>query len=155
MFINTDDLGGTIYNYQMEQITDGDDSIILEAIQAAESEVRSYLASNNKREWNDGRPKYDINKIFTAVGAQRNALIVRHCATIAKFYIVELCNADIIYEQSKERYDRAVGWLKQLAKGEINLDTLPIITQDDDESQGSTDDTSPFIYGSREKFNHE
>lgn len=150
MFLEISDLGGVIYKYQIEQITEGNNDITLQAIAAAESEVRSYLVANNKREWNDGRLKYDIEKIFSAKGDKRNTLLVSHTCTIAKYYIAELCNADFLYERTKERYDRAISWLKQLAKGDVNLDNLPQINDDLSEDKQST-----FIYGSRPKFNHE
>ena len=148
MFLTTADLGTTIYSYQIAQITDGDESILLQAMASAEEEVRSYLAAI---EWSDGRPRLDVPAILGATGTGRNALLVRMTATIAKFYIIELCNADIIYETAKERYDRAVTWLRQLARGEIKLSTLPETSDIDPDAAG----TEPFIYGSREKFNHE
>lgn len=155
MFIQPEDLGTTIYNYQIDQITESDESLVIQAILSAESELRGYLASNNKREWRDGRLKYDLEAIFSASGDDRNPLLVRHCVTIAKWYVVDLCNADVIYEHAKERYDRAVSWLVKLAKGDVTLDTLPIITDEGSGTDTGTDDTSPFIYGSREKFTHE
>ena len=148
MFLQIADLGTTIYSYQIDQITEGDENIPLQAIASAEEEVRSYLAAI---EWSDGRPRLDIPAILGATGNSRNALLVRMTATIAKFYVIELCNADIIYETAKERYDRAVTWLRQLSRGEIKLSTLPETPDIDPESTG----TDPFIYGSREKFNHE
>lgn len=147
MFLEITDLGTTIYSYQIDQITEGDENIPLQAMASAEEELRSYLAAI---EWSDGRPRLDIPAILGATGTGRNALLVRMTSTIAKFYIIELCNADIIYETAKERYDRAVTWLRQLARGEIKLTTLPE-TPETDDSTG----TEPFIYGSREKFNHE
>ena len=156
MFLEIEDLKNCIYNYQIDQITDGDTSITLQAIAAAEQEVRSYLAANNMREWADGRLRYDVEAIFSATGNERNPLILSHTATIAKYYIIELCNADIIYEIAKERYDRAVAWFKDLAKGTINLDTLPQLPEDDGSGDGEDgENTYPFVYGSREKFNHE
>ena len=73
--------------------------------------------------------------------------------SIAKWHIVDLCNADVIYEHAKERYDRAVTWLNKLSKGEITLNTLPVIENNPTETDD--DSTAPFAYGSREKFNHE
>lgn len=151
MFLQIQDLKGSIYNYQIDQITDGDTNITLQAIAAAEQEVRSYLVANNMREWADGRLVYDVDAIFKAEGSDRNPLIVSHMATIAKYYIVELCNADIIYEIAKERYDRAIEWFSKIAKGDLNLDTLPQVKPDEKEDN----ETYPFIYGSRKKFNHE
>ena len=151
MFLQESDLGSTIYEYQIEQITDGDDGITAQAMQAAEEEIRSYLSGNNKKEWADGRPRYDVDAILSATDEQRNALLVRQAVTIAKWYIVELCNTDIIYEHAKERYDRVISWLIKLAKGEINLSTLPVLAPETE----NTDDSYPFVYGSRDKFSHE
>lgn len=148
MFLQIADLGTTIYSYQIEQITEGDENIPMQAMASAEEEVRSYLTAI---EWSDGRPRLDVPAILGATGTNRNALLVRMTATIAKFYVIELCNADIIYETAKERYDRAITWLRQLSRGEIKLSTLPETPDIDPESTG----TEPFIYGSREKFNHE
>lgn len=150
MFLQKEDLPSTLYGYQLEQITEGNDDIVDIAMAAAEEEVRSYLTGNNKREWLDGRLPYDVNAILATTGNNRNALIVKHTITIAKWWIVDLCNADVIYEQTKERYDRAINWLKQLASGEVNLSTLPTINNDVD-----TNPKQPFSFGSRNKFNHE
>ncbi|MCC4211362.1 phage protein Gp36 family protein [Leeuwenhoekiella parthenopeia] len=148
MFLTKDDMPSAMYGYQMEQITEGNDDIIDVAMAAAEEEVRSYLSGNNRREWLDGRLQYDVDAILTAQGESRNALILKHAVTIAKWWIVELCNADIIYEQAKERYDRAIAWLNKLAKGDVTLSTLPTLSQEVTERE-------PFSFGSREKFNHE
>lgn len=152
MFLTQEDLGSTIYDYQIEQITEGDNDIVEQGLQAAEEEVRSYLSGNNKKEWSDGRLRYDVNAILSAVGTQRNALIVRQASTIAKWYIVELCNTDAIMEHAKDRYDRAIAWLKKVSTGELNLSTLPTLPEN---PESSTDDIGAFIYGSRAKFTHE
>ena len=109
---------------------------------------RGYLSESNRREHLDGRLHYDVTAIFGAAGSQRNALLLTLTLTIAKWYIVELCNADIIYEVAKERYDRAVALLNKIAKGDINLAGLPLITPSDDQPSG-------WRYGSRPKFTHE
>ncbi|MDB0603179.1 DUF1320 family protein [Tenacibaculum maritimum] len=150
MFLTKDDLPSTLYNYQLDQITEGNDDIVDMAMAAAEEEVRSYLSGNHKKEWLDGRLQYDVNAILTATGNDRNALILKHAVTITKWWIVELCNADVIYEQTKERYDRAVDWLKQLASGKVNLGSLPLI----DPETANQSERDPFSFGSREKFNH-
>lgn len=154
MFLKKEDLKNNIYSYQIDQITEGDDTIVLQALDTAEMEARSYLTLNNKKEMNDGRMKYDVDKIFNATGTERNPLIVSVTLSIAKWWIVDLCNAEIIYSQAKERYDRAIGWLKDLSKGNANLNTLPLIDEKAPDA-GDSEDTWPWIYGSRKKFNHE
>jgi len=148
MFLTKADMPSTMYGYQLEQITEGNDDIVDIAMAAAEEEVRSYLSGNNKRQWQDGRLQYDVDAILNKVGDARNALILKHTTTIAKWWVVELCNADVIYEQTKERYDRAVDWLNKLAKGDVNLSSLPQIDTE-------LSSKEPFSFGSRKKFNHE
>ncbi|MBK5719782.1 DUF1320 family protein [Dysgonomonas sp. Marseille-P4677] len=152
MFITIQELQTVMYNYQIIEITEHNDDIALQAIDAAIEEVRSYLAPNNKKEFDDGRPLYDVDKIFEATGNDRNALIVRYCLSIAAWYICELANVDIIHEQVKERYDRAIAWLKSVVKGDANP-RLPILNTDNNGEAGSS--KKPFRYGSRPKFNHE
>ena len=94
---------------------------------------------------------YDVEAIFSATTTDRNSLILQHCATLAKWHIVELCNADIIYEKAKDRYDRAVSWFTKISKGTINLTTLPQLVRTDT----NTDiEIQPFQGGSGKKFNH-
>lgn len=150
MFLQKNDMPSTIYGWKIEQIIEGDDTILQIAMAAAEEEVRSYLTGNYKREWGDGRLQYDVDAIFSATGTARNPLILKHCVVIAKWWLVDLSNADIIMEQARERYDRSVDWLKQLSRGDINLSSLPTIDEDDVDP-----DRQPFAFGSRKKFNHE
>lgn len=141
MFIEISDLGSAIYGYQIEQITEGNNDLTLQAINAAIEEVSGYLSGNSL---------YDVTAIFAATGTDRNALIVTHTVTVAKWYLVELCNADVIYEQAKERYDRATAWLKLLSKGAVTVASLPTIPIAE-----SSAETDTFGFGSRPKFNHD
>ncbi|MCH4829794.1 DUF1320 family protein [Flavobacterium columnare] len=150
MFLTKEELGSVMYGYQITQITQGDDAVILQAIAAAIVEVKSYLTANNKKEWSDGRLQYDVNAIFSAEGNHRNPLILEVTKTVSKWWIVQLCNADVIYEQAKERYDRAIQWLTKLSKGTVNLEDLAQL-----DSNASTTERQPFSSGSRAKFNHE
>lgn len=151
MFLDITDLGQVIYGYQIEQITEGDDTLVLQAIHAAIEEAQSYLTPNkNNIDTFDGRMLYDVDAIFNSTGLDRNALILQHTATIAKWHLIQLCNADIIYQQAKERYDRAVSWFMNIAKGIINMANLPQLTIDP-----TTEEKYPFYSGSRTKFNHD
>ena len=139
-FLDKTDLASAIYGYQVDQITEGNDEIVYQAIEAAIQEVKSFLSET----------LYDTVAIFSATGTNRNALLLAHTKTIAKWYIVELCNADIIQEQAKDRYDRAISWLTKLSKGTVALNELPTISITTTESE-----TDTFGFGSRTKFNHE
>lgn len=151
MFLEPTDLGQVIYGYQTNQITEGNNDIVLQAIYAGIEEAKSYLTPNtNSITAFDGKLLYDVEAIFGATGLDRNALILQHTATIAKWHLIQLCNADIIYQQAKESYDRAVSWLMNIAKGIINLSSLPQLTINPE-----TEEKYPFYSGSRTKFNHD
>ncbi|MFC4262462.1 phage protein Gp36 family protein [Ferruginibacter yonginensis] len=152
MFIQKEELKSTMYSYQLEQISEGDDSIILMGINAAVDEVKSYLTSNNKKTWIDGRPLYDVATIFAATGNNRNALLLEITKTVAEWWIIKLCNADAIYEHVKERYDRAITYLKQLGKGEVTISSLPLLPTD---GSNNAETIAPFRMGGRPKFSHE
>lgn len=152
MFITKEDLGNVIYDYQLDQITEGDDNIVAQGIAAAIEEAKSYLTSNPEdKKWLDGRLLYDVEAIFNAEELDRNSLILQHCCTLAKWHIAELCNADFIYEKAKERYDRAIAWFTKIANGTINLSSLPQLVRNEE----TVGDKQPFEFGSRAKFNHD
>lgn len=150
MFITKAELKSVIYAYQIDQITEQDDDIITMAITAATDEAKSYLRPNNKKQWIDGRPLYDVDVVFAAVDAARNSLLMEMVKSIAIWYVCRLCNVDMIYDNLKDRYDRTIEWLKQVNQGDITLD-LPILAPDDSDSNTRL----PFRFGSRVKFNHE
>lgn len=153
MFLQPSDLKNNIYDYQVDQITEGDETIVVQALEVAEQECRSYLEANvNLRPNLDGRYLYDVETIFSKRDTKRNALIVQYCITIAKWYIVDLSSADIIMEQAKERYDRVLKNLENLATGKTTLGSLPLIRIEDDPDM---DELKPFSFGSRKKFHHE
>jgi phage gp36-like protein len=156
MFLSQAELKSTIYDYQVDEITEGDDAIVEQAIEAAIDEVKSYLTPGGLAEWDDGRKRYDVTAIFGATGNSRNALILAHVKTIAKWWIVQLSNPDIIYEQVKERYDRSVEFLTKVAKGIITIGSLPEYTPPATDGNGNPlPPPEVAVYGSRQKFNHE
>lgn len=154
MFIEIEELKSHIYQYQIEQITEFDDDIVYMAINAAIDEVRSYVTPTGKRGWADGRPLYNADLIFSAIGLNRNALLLQVTKTIAVWNLIMLCNVDMLYEQWKERYDRAVTWLKQLNTGAVAVSGLPVLSTSDTEADAYTG-SLPFRFGTRAKFNHE
>lgn len=149
MFLQTIEMKSVIYKYQMDQITEADDDIVMIAITAAEDQVKSYLRPGNKKNWQDGRPLYDVDVIFAKTGTDRNALLLEITKNIAEWYLIRLCNVDMLFENIKDRYDRDIDWLKQVQSGETVLD-LPVI-----DPTTISNDRQPFRFGSRPKFNYE
>lgn len=154
-FLKPQELKTAIYQYRIDDITEEDDDIILIAIEAAIQEVQSYFTPNFQKEWGDGRFTYDVEAIFSAENNDRNPLILKHTKTIAVWNVIELSNVDMIYEQVKERYDRAVEWLEKFAKGKVSLSGLPTKDVEKLDENGNPIEPEPFRFGSRPKFNHD
>lgn len=156
MFLEIDELRSVMYKYQLDVIIENDNSIAVMAIKSAVSEMKSYLNPSNQKQWQDGRPQYDVDKIFNAQGDDRDALILELCKDIALYRVCRLSNVDIIHAHVIEKYDRAIDWLEKVAglKGAPTLTPdLPTIESDDEGETGSS--KKVFRYGSRPKFNHE
>lgn len=158
MFLTVEEMKDVLYSYQADEIAEGDEQIIENGINAAVNEVRAYFTASNQKQWNDGRPKYDIDKIFGAAGDARDPWVLRMCKTMAAWNICELSNVDIIYDKVKERYDNVIKTLEKIAGiGEYKdsptlTPDLPTIEPDPDDGSSSQ---KPFRYGSRKKFRHE
>ena len=125
-----------IYEHVMDDISENDDATVAQCIEAAVSEVKSYLAS-----------RYDVASIFAATGNNRNPLILEDTKVIAVWNLIRLSNSELIYQQWRERYDRIVDFLRQVSEGKVTPD-LPIATDEHG---------NPIIksrFGSNPKFQH-
>lgn len=154
-FLTKDELRSVLRENKIAQISDSDDTIVQMSISAGITEVTSRIAPNNKRTWQDGRLKYDITKIFSATGEDRNPLILEITKVVSMWWLICRNNAGVHYEVIRDRYSAAVEYLKDLASGEANDPTLPVIQDPVDENGNPTSLVKPFRMGSRKKFNHE
>lgn len=136
MFISKEEIKTHLYDYQVDQITDNDDSIVVSAIDTAVAEVKSYLAN-----------RYDTAAIFAAQGSERSALIVEHVKICAVWHLLLLCNVDAIYERYEKAYEHSVSFLKQVADGLLSPD-LPYLQTSDGSPSGT------IQISSHPKFNH-
>ena len=148
-FLTKDDLKSGIREYQLNAITDNDDDIVQQAIDSGIEEVSSSLVANDKKEWFEGQFRYDVDAIFSATGAARNALMLSNTITVTLWHLVGLANTGLDYKDLEGRYDRAIKYVTDLASGKKNSGTLPKITIPPPADQ------QPFAMGSRCKFNHD
>ncbi len=155
MFISPEELNTALYAYQIDEITEANSDIAQMAIDAAVEEMKSYLAPNSQTRWRDGRPRYDVAAIFEATAANRNPLIMELCKSIAVWYVCRLSNVDVIHEQVKERYNRAIEWLEKVAGVGKYADApalspnLPLLADNPDNP------IQPVRSGSHTKFIHD
>lgn len=157
MFLSIEEMKSVLYEYQMNEIAEGDEQIIWDGINAGVNEVKSYFTASNQKQWSDGRPVYDIKTIFGAEGNERDPWVLRMCKTVAAWNICELSNVDIIYQQVKDRYDYVIKTLEKIASIGDYKDS-PSLTPDlptIDPDTVPDNEKKPFRYGSRPKFHHE
>lgn len=166
MFLTIEELKSVLYEYQLDDIANGDDAVLEDAIDAAVCEVQSYLlAANQRREtatlskqqyaaWN----LYDTEAIFTAEGINRNQFLLRLTKRVAAWNVIELAAPDVLYERIKERYDAAISTLEKVAglgeyaNSRLIMPGLPTILEAETESEQKA---QPIRMTSRPKFNHE
>lgn len=109
MFLEPKELNSKIYTYQLSQITEGEEALITVAIESAIEESSSYLSL-----------RYDVEKIFTSQGTDRNAHLLNVVKTLALWNIIQLANVDMIYNKVQDEYDRAINWLNRIATGRLS-----------------------------------
>lgn len=90
MYLTPEELKSHMYAHIVEEITEGDEQIVLQAIEAAVEEVRSYL-----------RPRYDTDRIFAAEGSERNALVLENTKIVTVWNLIKLSNVETIYEYGR------------------------------------------------------
>jgi hypothetical protein len=169
MFITIEEMKAVLYEYQMNDIVENDDDIVLSGIVAAIEEVRSYLAASNERRYQADLDKqqytrwkvYDLDAIFNAADSKRNAFILRLCQRIAAYNVCELSNVDVVYNHVKERYEGCIKTLEKIAgmgeyaNAQLFISSLPSPASSGDEDNGNANEVKPFRAGSRPKFQHE
>lgn len=132
-FILPDELKTHLYAENIDAIARHDDTILIMAIDTAEAEAYGYLGS------------YDRDKIFSAQGDERNALLLTFVKDIAVWHFICICNAGVDIQLRKDRYEHAIAWLRAVQKSEIKPN-LPIL--DDSNNDGKPDGIGEYIYGS-------
>ena len=132
-FIDPEDYDATVHRDIIDSLTRGDDSILDICEDRAVEEMKSYLSV-----------RYDVERIFAARGDERHPLILMVCLDIAAYHIYSVGNPQKLQNGiRKERYDRAVEWLKAVAKGTVSINGAPLL---EEESREQT-----FFYRARPK----
>lgn len=111
MFLVKDDLKVSILLEELDEITRGDDTTVVQALVAAEAEMRQWLFDT-----------FDVDTVFAATGASRHALLIQYGADIAIYFLVASGQGGQDFDDRKSRYDRAITWLKSAAKTDLYAD---------------------------------
>jgi phage gp36-like protein len=123
-FIQLSDYDSTVHRDILDSLLRGeadDNSRIIEDCEMqAISEMKSYL---NK--------SYDVEKIFTTEGTARHPLVLMYAKDIAVYHLFCIHNPIKMSQIRKDRYERAVDWLKGVASGLITVDGAPRLPEDE------------------------
>lgn len=119
-FIELTDYKSSIHDEILDALTRNDDEIVEVCEDRAIAEMRSYLSG-----------RYDCDSIFSATGADRHPLILMMALDIAIFHIFCVHNPQKLSQMRKDRYDRAIEWLKAVSKGDINVEGAPTVSAEE------------------------
>lgn len=117
MYIETNEITTHLGVEQIEAISDGNSTMLEEAINSALVQVRGYL-----------KGKYDIAAEFAKTGTARNSLLVTYVKDIAVWHFINICHVNTSIEERAKRRDDAVKDLMKAQKGDFDfeLPALPV-----------------------------
>lgn len=113
-FINPEDYDASMHREILESIIREDEAVLEICEDQAIEQMKSYLGA-----------RYDCQKIFSARGKERNALILMFAIDITLYHVCSIHNPQKFSSLRKERYERAMEWLKGVSKMEIGIPEAP------------------------------
>jgi phage gp36-like protein len=116
-FLSAAELNTHIYTASVTAITDGDATILPNAIAAAISEAAGYMSL------------YDYVTLFGNTGTNRDPILLLYIKDLALWHFIILGNANINYEAALDRYRMAIRWLEKVADGRFVPVGWPPATQ--------------------------
>lgn len=118
-FINIEDYDASIHRDILDALTREDASLVEICEDRAIAEMRCYLSG-----------RYDCDAIFSASGEKRHQLVLMMALDIAIYHIFSIHNPMKLSQLRKDRYERAVEWMKAVAAGTISIDGAPLATEE-------------------------
>lgn len=118
-FIQLSDYDATIFRDILDTLVREDETLVEICEDRAIEEMRCYLSR-----------RYDCNAIFNASGNARNQLILMMAIDIAVYHIFCIHNPQKLSDVRRERYERAVEWLKAVAAEQISVSGAPLLPEE-------------------------
>lgn len=119
-FINIEDYDARIHREILDALVREDESIIEIVEDQSIALMRSYL--NNR---------YDCDRIFSATGKTRNQLILMMALDITVYNIFKIHNPQKMSQVTKDGFERAITWLKEVNKENVSIDGAPLLPEDE------------------------
>ena len=118
-FIDIEDYDASIHREILDSLVR--DELLVEICEdRAIAEMRCYLGK-----------RYDCDAIFSATGEKRNQLILMMAIDIAVYHIFCIHNPQKLSQIRKDRYERAVEWMKAVAREDISIEGAPMLPEED------------------------
>ena len=118
-FINISDYDARIHREILDALVRQDEAIIEIVEDQSIALMRSYL--NNR---------YDCDKIFSATGSNRNPLILMMALDITVYNIFKIHNPQKMSQVTKDAFERAMTWLKEVNRGNASIDGAPLLPEE-------------------------
>ena len=118
-FVELTDYDASIHRDILDALVREDETVIEVCEDRAIAEMRCYLSK-----------RYDCNKIFEATGENRNQLVLMMVIDMAVYHIFCIHNPQKLSQVRKDRYERAVEWMKAVADEDISLEGSPLLPEE-------------------------
>lgn len=125
-FVNIEDYDASVHREILDALVRDDQSLVEICEDRAIAEMRCYLSK-----------RYDCDAIFSASGEDRNQLILMMVIDIAVYHIFCIHNPQKLSQIRKNRYERAVEWIRAVADEEISIEGVPMLPEDERASKAS------------------
>ena len=125
-FVNIEDYDASVHREILDALVRDDQSLVEICKDRAIAEMRCYLSK-----------RYDCDAIFSAAGEDRNQLILMMVIDIAVYHIFCIHNPQKLSQIRKDRYERAVEWMRAVADEEISIEGVPMLPEDERASKAS------------------
>lgn len=125
-FVNIEDYDASVHRDILDALVRDDQTLVEICEDRAIAEMRCYLSK-----------RYDCNAIFSAEGEQRNQLVLMMVIDIAVYHIFCIHNPQKLSQIRKDRYERAVEWMRAVADEEISIEGVPLLPEDERAAKAS------------------
>lgn len=105
-FIELKDYDATMHRDILDALTREDKALPEICADRAVGEMRGYLSA-----------RYDCDRLFAATGTDRNPVVLMMALDIAAYHLFSIHNPQKMSQVRKDRYDRAVEWMKGVQRG--------------------------------------
>ena len=104
-FLTPAELKTHMYTGVVNAITDGDNTLLPQAIAAATQEAMGYMS------------RFDFITILSETGNARDPILLQYLKDMATWHFIVIANPNIDYEVRLDRYKYAIKWFEKIQGG--------------------------------------